>query len=451
MASDREGSKGDLTVAGGSRVGVAAAVDRRAAARRIALRGLGISAGIALVSSFGVAFHIAFFGVALGAGLGGLGSFLALVSASAGAGPRLFHQEVTIEGRAVRLRNPWGRAFPLDDVVQGWKEDPDLVHLALRSGDVLVVRAASAADGDRLLHAAGVSASARVLRVPLASAASQIPGGSFFGGVVLALFGGGLFLAFATLAYRAAQVPLSAQAVDVDAFSVWVTTASLLGFGIYALASALRRREVVVGTDGIAYRNTFHTEFIPYGNLRFLRPDTRGVRLVLKDGRRLLLPTRRAGERPLPLPLPLARQPPRPKTPAEAQRRMLIDRIGAAMAAGGAPPLAQVALDRLDRHGRTREAWRDDLGKLLAPEGDYRNALVSPEDLGALIEDSSAPAERRVAAALALAARAGDEARRRVRIAVQACADDDLRGALEAAAEGEIEEASLGRAMSRRG
>ena len=37
----------------------------------------------------------------------------------------------------------------------------------------------------------------------------------------------------------------------------------------------------------------------------------------------------------------------------------------------------------------------------------------------------------------------GPSARRRVRIAVQACADEDLGRALEHAAEGEIEEAAL--------
>ena len=55
-----------------------------------------------------------------------------------------------------------------------------------------------------------------------------------------------------------------------------------------------------------------------------------------------------------------------------------------------------------------------------------------------------------MAAAVAPSAREKGEARRRVRIAVQACADEDLQAALAAAAEGEIEEATLARAVARR-
>jgi hypothetical protein len=410
------------------------------------MRGLGASAGMALLCGIGVAFHVGFFALASLPMLTGILSFLSLVLANAVAGPRRFPQRIAVEGRSIQLLARTPRAIALDEIVQGWREDPDLIHLALKNGDVLVMKVASAAEGDRLLRAAGVTAAERVLRVPLASASSRIPGGSVFGGVLLALFGTGLFMALAALTFIARAVMSTVSTVDIGVFSIAVTAASLLAFGVYAVVSALQLREVVVGTDGVAYKKTFRTEFIPYGSLASVEQDTRGVRLVRKDGRRVLLPTRSAADRPLPLAPRMAP----PKTPAEAQRRVLFERINAAMAAGRTPALAQVAIDRLDRHGRSREAWRDDLGKLLAPHGDYRSALVSPEDLGTLIEDSSAPADRRVAAAVALSARAGDEARRRVRIAVQACADDDLRGALEAAAEGEIEEAALGRAMSRR-
>jgi hypothetical protein len=266
------------------------------------------------------------------------------------------------------------------------------------------------------------------------------------GGVLLAIFGGALLSATVALALTVKEMIRTLDSATLDVFPFSVTFAALLAFAVYALVSALQRREVVVGTDGIAYKKTFRTEFIPYGSLASVEQDTRGARLILKDGRRILLPTRSAGDRPL----PLASRSAAPRTPAEAQRRVLVERIRAAMEAGGGSGMAQVAMDRLDRRGRSRQAWTEDLGKVLGADGDYRSALVSPEDLGGVIEDPSAPAERRVAAAVALAAREGEEARRRVRIAVEACADDDLRGALEAAAEGEIEEASLGRAMARR-
>jgi len=432
------------STAGGS--AIATGVDRRARTRRFALRGLAASGILALLSGAGLMFAPVIFGVTVLSGLAGLGFFLALVATNASTGPRLAPGGITLEGGTVRLLGRPRGAFQLADVVQGWHEDPDLVHLAMKGGEVVVVKVPSAAAADRLLRAAGVTAAERVLRVPLTSAASQIPGGSIFGGLLLALLGAGLFFAFALLAFGAREMISNLDAGRIGAFSIFVLLASLLGSAVYAISSALRRREAVVGTDGIAYRKTFDTEFISYGSLASVETDTRGVRLVRKGGRKVLLATRRAGERPLPLAPPTTP----PRSPAEAQRRVLIERIAAAMAAGSAPELPQLAKDRLDRQGRSTAAWRDDLDRLLSPADDYRHARISPEDLGAVIEDPTAPAERRVAAAVALSTREGAEARRRVRIAVQACADEDLRAALEAAAEGEIEEVRLGRAMARR-
>ncbi len=429
---------------------VAAGVDQRVRVRRLALRGLGMSGALFLLFlplAVGVlASHVVFLAGALLAGLLGLISFLSLVIAGAAPPPRLLPQRIAVEGGAVRLAGVSRGVFPFARVAQGWWEDPDRVHLAMKGGTVLVVKVTSAAEGDRLLRAAGVTAAERVLRVPLVSAASQIPGGSVFGGLVLAVFGSMLFTALVTLAYGARDMMASLASGAVGAFSLFVIAASLLSFTVFALASALRRREVVVGTDAIAYRRTLRTELIPYGSLAAVELDTRGVRLVRKDGRKLLLPTRRVLDRPL----PLAAQSSPARTPAEAQRRVLVERIQAAMAAGGSASLSQVNKDRLDRNRRSREAWLGNLGRLLGAGGDYREAGISPEDLGALIEDAAAPVERRVAAAVALSAREQAEARRRVRVAVQASADDDLRLALEAAAEGEIAEAHLGRAMARR-
>ncbi|MCC6555618.1 MAG: PH domain-containing protein, partial [Polyangiaceae bacterium] len=388
------------------------------------------------------------FGASVLAGLGGLTSFLALVAAGALRGPRLRPASVEIHDGDLHVLDAAGaaRVVPLAEVTQGFWEEPDLVHLALRRGDVLVVKVEGAAEGDRLLRAAGVSAAERALRVPLASAASQIPLGSIFGGVLLGLLGSGLFVACVALALVVRDYMDLYATAQIIGPSVALTIVGLLGSAVYAVLSALRRREVVVGTDGIAYRRSLSTEFIPYGQIARVLPDTRGVRVERKDGRRVLLPTRRAADRPL----PMGRAAEAPRTPAEAQQRVLLERVREAMAAGAPSELAHVALDRLDRNGRPVAEWRGELVSLLKPEGDYRAARISPEDLGGVIEDPAAPAERRVAAALALSAREQAEARRRVRIAVQACADEELQRALEMAAEGEVDEALLSRAVRRR-
>ena len=58
-----------------------------------------------------------------------------------------------------------------------------------------------------------------------------------------------------------------------------------------------------------------------------------------------------------------------------------------------------------------------------------------------MVVDPAAPAARRIAAAVALSSSAPEDARRKARIAAQACADERLARALERAAEGEIEAA----------
>src|SRR5262249_36615012 len=132
------------------------------------------------------------------------------------------------------------RTFPLAAVVQGHWEDPDLVHLAMRNGEILVVRVKDAAEGERLLRAVGVTASERVLRVSLASAASQLPGGSAFGGGLLAICGAGLFFASATLAIGIRDMVQQLDAASIGGFSIVVTIAALFSLAVYALASGLR-------------------------------------------------------------------------------------------------------------------------------------------------------------------------------------------------------------------
>jgi hypothetical protein len=126
----------------------------------------------------------------------------------------------------------------------------------------------------------------------------------------------------------------------------------------------------------------------------------------------------------------------------------LLDRIREATAMREEDALARAA-NRLDRNGRNAEAWRADLYRLASAKGDYRSVDLTPEELLALVENPAAPAERRVAAAVTLRAKRGDEAGARVRVAARACADEDMQASLEAAAEGEIDEVSVSRAAGR--
>jgi hypothetical protein len=190
------------------------------------------------------------------------------------------------------------------------------------------------------------------------------------------------------------------------------------------------------------------------------------VRLYLNDGVSVLLPTLVDANAPMPV-TPGVDAPFDPGTvrrgipsgvPLDdlyrrdlARREALVERIEQAMSARGQSRVSQVQLAQLDRQRRTLPAWREDLRALLAVEGSgYRGAALGSDQLAEVVEDAGAPAERRVAAAIALSGNGDVESKRRVRIAAQACVEEDLRAALEHAAEGEIEEAELLRVMKRR-
>ncbi len=79
----------------------------------------------------------------------------------------------------------------------------------------------------------------------------------------------------------------------------------------------------------------------------------------------------------------------------------------------------------------------------------YRAGAVTARDLGAVIDDATLSAEHRVAATLALRAAEPEEARTRARIAAAACADGELRAALDRAGDGEIDDGQLDRVVAR--
>src|SRR5262249_10580900 len=80
--------------------------------------------------------------------------------------------------------------------------------------------------------------------------------------------------------------------------------------------------------------------------------------------------------------------------------------------------------------------WRSALGALARRGVDYRAAGLSPDDLSALLASPDATPERRLGAALALAASKHPAAPERIRIAAAQCASERLRVALESVTAG---------------
>lgn len=394
--------------------------------------------------------------------------------------PRAAAKAVVIERRAEALvlaRDGAEERLALSEIRQGWIEDVSGeadacdVLLRLRNGRDVAVRVPSRAEGESLLRAARVSVADRVLRVPLRSLASSQRFGALMGMVSLALLlpfllfgGGGLIWAMITLLGRGGLLEGLSGVPLFLTLLLMLSAFSLLG--VRWLARFVRQREVIVGTDGIALTGFGRHRFIAYSRVRRIARVPHGVRLFLNDSVSVLLPTIADAGAPLPItpgvdapfdPASAKRLLARGASPEELYRRdvtrreALFERLDQAMRARGQSRVSSVQLAELDRRSRSISAWREDLRALLAVEGSgYRGAALGPDQLAEVVEDAGAPTERRVAAAVALSGKGDEEAKRRVRVAVEACADRDLRAALEHAAEGEIEEAELHRAMKQR-
>jgi hypothetical protein len=89
----------------------------------------------------------------------------------------------------------------------------------------------------------------------------------------------------------------------------------------------------------------------------------------------------------------------------------------------------------IGRAGRPVADWVPYLRSLLARTDGYRGRATTSDELWAVLENPKSEPEERAAAAFALRAHHGDEAKPRLRVAVESCASPPLRVALQAIAE----------------
>jgi hypothetical protein len=427
----------------------------RRAARAVMLGALVMAAVVAMISEGFVMSHFPFFWTTI-----------ACLGVSAVAGLTMLLGE-TVSGRARRgvieltadtidvARGDDIRRHRLADLQQGAFREPDGLVLRLRSG--LEIRARATRDeAEALLDLAALSAHQRVLRVPVASSASQHRGGEVLGvlGMVLVapltFFATTLSGAFVALMLRTSHFPRHGWGIKQTVLVALCVPAGVLGLiAARALAGFLGRREAVVGADGVAVEARGRRTFVPYSAITDVARTKHGVTLGMQNGSHLELPIQ---ARVL-APLPAGAEPaPAGATSREAlhRRELLFDRISTALASSNGC-VSSAPLDVLDRRTRSVDAWRDALRAQLDRTGTYRGPHLTAEQLLDVVADSRAFPERRIAAAVALSAADDAEQRRRVRIAADACADDDLRAAIERAAEGEIDEPALERMRVRAG
>jgi hypothetical protein len=301
--------------------------------------------------------------------------------------------------------------------------------LVLENGVELRFALESRREAEEALRSLDLHAATRPLEVRLISAASA--GSSV--GRVLGLIGG---IALAPLVFVALALTLAAL------LSLDLRVA--LGFGLPLLGlagalSALLRyfspRRGWIGVDGVTLERFLRrARIIPYSQMASVVEDDRGVVITTRVNERVHL---RVSREPI--------EPGR-RDDSASRRAAILERIRQARDLAAQSAVADAKLARLDRAGRTPDAWREALRRVRSE--DYRIEPFEPDELVRIACDADVSPERRVGATIALRDLDATSVER-VRIAARACVDDDLRAALEAAADGEITETRLARASAR--
>ena len=196
---------------------------------------------------------------------------------------------------------------------------------------------------------------------------------------------------------------------------------AILGPALALLAPILFVPATVhVGTDGILWKSRFRADLFPFERVRSVAPTKRGILIQLTDGKTVNLPmTSRYSLVGYELDEQVA----------------LLQRIHEARTRRDLAPTEEATVGwRLDRGERTIADW---LASFDAEGAAFRDAAIRLEDLLEVLDDRSrAPAKERVAAAVLLAKRGGDEEKARIRVAAEAAAAPKLRVALDAIAAG---------------
>ena len=199
---------------------------------------------------------------------------------------------------------------------------------------------------------------------------------------------------------------------------------------VFALWTSLHwiGAKVVVGADGVRYRDGALSRFIPFDTVTSVRvrPD-RDVELALTNGKTVVLWL--DGDMG-------------PSASVVSDR--ILDAWRASRETGSPVPAAL-----LTRGQKTFAEWRRSLVELLADGATYRTAAVRAADLVRVLRDASAPIEQRIAAAIALSAK--ESTREQVRVVIDSTANEHVRVALSTAADGTLDEDDFERAVASTG
>ena len=315
----------------------------------------------------------------------------------------------------IRATGARTRLIARDDIEGAWIVREPVgasVELRLRNGDVFSATTATQAEATAVLDAAGVDATRRALRMPLGSAAANI--------------GLGLAAAFPAACASSVIAGLLGVALHPPSAAVGFLVFTLFVAFVVLAVQRLAPPPVAVGTDGVAVGVGRGAWFAAFHDIAGVTSGRGAITLILRDGRRRNISTLGT---------------------ADERREALSARIAAGLDAARGSSDLSARLGALDRQGRAAAEWADSLRRLAAARDDYRQTVLTRDEVQAALEDPRTDPERRIGAAFALAAMDSDLAGARVRVVVETVAQEPVRLALEQAAAGELDDdviASLG-------
>jgi hypothetical protein len=220
-----------------------------------------------------------------------------------------------------------------------------------------------------------------------------------------------LFAITAALAGAAASIVLQRWGTSI---ALVVVAAVVLG--VFLPLQLRLTANVDVGSDGVLVRRLGEQRFLPYSTLEKATAEHAGdIVLALPQGESIRLSMGSA-----------------------SMRDALVERIEEARAAFATSHGGGTAETLVAPGGRTVARWLEDLRALASARG-YRQPRVEPEQLWRVVDDPRAPVTSRAGAAVAIAGTKDADARARLRVASEACADPRLRVALSRIAEAEMD------------
>lgn len=291
-------------------------------------------------------------------------------------------------------------------------------EIALTNGDELLVRVKDRGPkgADDLVAGLGFAGAKRKTVVSLGGTRSPL--WSSLAAVVLGLV----------------SAPLGTCATAAAVPSVMDHTDTLLVFMGVAFvvitmiaARVMTPQKLVLGADGVELHGAFRRRFFPRSRIFGVEKMRGDVSLLLRDGD-VVKDVKLSAE-------------------DDERRNALVKCIRDALEEQGHGHDPRSAL--LSRGQDSVSAWRERVRKLAGPNEGYRASAIPVETLVRTLSDADAPADVRVGAALAIASSRDQAAKEQLRIATDAIVDEDLRIALETAAEAEADDEAIQSACMR--